>query len=931
MRKRATTVLTLLLLICLTAGLGGVGSLSAAAQAKGIVSTFSESFDGWVNQNPAEASVELERDPTEGGVLHMTFKGNDPGIKFDYAQPISTEEYSVLAVRMKVSLVSEEFANYDSANKEKDFHAELVFCNDESRSFTPDKELFPSIDADSEYHTYLWNFRDNNLYSILGNSASKFTGSITALRFDPCWFRVPTAGKSIEGECWIDYIRWYGSMEQAQSDQDNQWEDDASVGGEGSELLFPFTYGLNNWSAAPAGNIGWENAGVGVRLGAEPVSMRYRYAFGVDALSYRALAVKLINSSNASSLTLRYATKGSPELNAEKSITLEMQPNFEQEQLLVFDLSQQSQYYGLVRELELILPEGEGSVWIDYAAFLSVAADADLTFEDDVRELPDCELLMWNFAETTEGFEVGGATAENAFQALSLVPEGKVTLTKTFDTPLNSAYYPTLRIRVRNRAQATELRLYFAGEDEDFDLSRSVATELKKGTRYESLVLDLTDSGFCQKPVSKLRIELADAGNTGDILFDYLRFYRSLTEAEEDGDFEDDPSEHPYAHTLFNFGLLASNWKNASEANGQIVQQENGIRLTAKGLNPAITYQYESGDFSDWEVGVDAYSYRYAVIHMTVNAAQSSPKAQFFFQRDLVGENTFDKNRSLTFDVQQGEGHYVLDLTKNHYYTGTISAFKFQPILDASAGDFAEIDYILLCETAEQAQAAVSDRTIGQVPREAKSVFDFTKEADAFDNARQTHSSMTVTEEGMKIDIVSNDPVFIYQYVYDGIGLDTTKYKAAKIVLKNNTPSTLMEFYYETLHNGVVKGWGMADNYKTASITANDSEFKEYVLDFTNESDWVGVITKLRLDPAWFDAGQGEGSVTVKSLTFYETLEDAMGTRAQGGEDGIDHYLPADRTGYRVACIVLGCLAAAAAVAGGLLMWSDQRDKRRKA
>ena len=161
---------------------------------------------------------------------------------------------------------------------------------------------------------------------------------------------------------------------------------------------------------------------------------------------------------------------------------------------------------------------------------------------------------------------------------------------------------------------------------------------------------------------------------------------------------------------------------------------------------------------------------------------------------------------------------------------------------------------------------------------------------------------MTVTEEGMKIDIVSNDPVFIYQYVYDGIGLDTTKYKAAKIVLKNNTPSTLMEFYYETLHNGVVKGWGMADNYKTASITANDSEFKEYVLDFTNESDWVGVITKLRLDPAWFD-----------------------------GEDGIDHYLPADRTGYRVACIVLGCLAAAAAVAGGLLMWSDQRDKRRKA
>ena len=172
MRKRATTVLTLLLLICLTAGLGGVGSLSAAAQAKGIVSTFSESFDGWVNQNPAEASVELERDPTEGGVLHMTFKGNDPGIKFDYAQPISTEEYSVLAVRMKVSLVSEEFANYDSANKEKDFHAELVFCNDESRSFTPDKELFPSIDADSEYHTYLWNFRDNNLYSILGNSAA---------------------------------------------------------------------------------------------------------------------------------------------------------------------------------------------------------------------------------------------------------------------------------------------------------------------------------------------------------------------------------------------------------------------------------------------------------------------------------------------------------------------------------------------------------------------------------------------------------------------------------------------------------------------------------------------------------------------------------------------------------------------------------------
>ena len=896
-KKRATGVTLVILLLSLAVAfavaMGGT-AVKAADSPDYITTTFANDMGRWVSDPGSTASTEIMFDEAEGGYLKMNLTGGSPTIVLDNIA-LDTSLYKAMAFRVK----------YDLQDPDKMAHPSLgnhfsIYIASESVAFGSAlwwPNITEQVKADG-WVNIIVDFTDGNIIHP-SYPGSKWEGTINKFRLDPIWSegQAWTKGDSIS----IDFVKFYADKAAAEDEINAGYQDDATVNAKGSENFFNFTKSAQDWTMANMNpsNSGWQGsgdlkaslAGEGLYAANDPQFNR-EWKIGVSLDEYKYLAVKMKNGTSDTQSKIYYM-RDSEGPDESRAATAAITANADDYQIAVFDMSAVSNWNGVPKKIRFDIVEGaaeSGEVLVDWIGFYKSQDEIpELDWEDDDRTLPEGPVVEFPFTSSAEGW-LGNddAVLSNEFNALKItVDESKndPNITYKFENGLKTSTYPVMQIKMRNQTAGETMEIYFAGKDEVIDGSKIITHTITANDRtHQIYTLNLGATGaWLNSDVYTLRIDPTNAGG-GNVLIDYIRFYRSMDEAEANGLYEDDSVARPNSHTEFNFSLYNSYWTNASSSNGDVSCLGGNMVVDVKGESPAVEYNYEHGDYSDWAEGVDAKTYNYLVIKMKVSSARSDVTGSLMFKRNLSGEQ-FSADRAFTFNVTPGAWQkIIIDLSKNHYWNSTVSGLRLLPVLEGVSGEKAEIDYIKFYKTT--ADITVDGDYNDDPTGDAKTYFDFREMENRFDAARETHGKAEITDGGMVTTITDKDPVLMYSYVYDGVGLNADEYKYMKICFKNESSSTMWEFMWDAMDSdGNISNWGASSNVSIETMSANDTDFKEYFIDFSKKEDWKGTILRLRYDPAgWIDE-EGSGKVTTRYIKFYKTMEEALSDDPWGSDN----------------------------------------------
>lgn len=125
----------------------------------------------------------------------------------------------------------------------------------------------------------------------------------------------------------------------------------------------------------------------------------------------------------------------------------------------------------------------------------------------------------------------------------------------------------------------------------------------------------------------------------------------------------------------------------------------------------------------------------------------------------------------------------------------------------------------------------------------------FDNGAEGWVSANANESTVSFKDGIMVVNVTGIDPALSTQ---NDLNLPTDTVKKIKVRMKNETKGTKAQFYYLTKESSA---WG-EDKHIDFDITANDSDFKEYVIDMTEAPGWKGTLTCLRLDPTSRSTGK---------------------------------------------------------------------------
>lgn len=94
----------------------------------------------------------------------------------------------------------------------------------------------------------------------------------------------------------------------------------------------------------------------------------------------------------------------------------------------------------------------------------------------------------------------------------------------------------------------------------------------------------------------------------------------------------------------------------------------------------------------------------------------------------------------------------------------------------------------------------------------------------------------------LNLNITGGDP---YIHSPDNLNISASTYRFIKIRLKNTSNGNEAKFYWITTSN---TQWNETKSI-SFTTTRNDTDFKEYIIDLTNNSNWTGTLKQIRFDP----------------------------------------------------------------------------------
>ncbi len=134
----------------------------------------------------------------------------------------------------------------------------------------------------------------------------------------------------------------------------------------------------------------------------------------------------------------------------------------------------------------------------------------------------------------------------------------------------------------------------------------------------------------------------------------------------------------------FNTNNYSEGWTLTQSLNGTVTGGNYNLTVTA-----ADPYMH-----SPSSLGVDASMYKYFVVRM--KNTTSDNKAEFFWITTTDG--AYDGNKRIIFDVKPNDtdySTYIIDLSKNTYWKGTVKQLRLDPSWNAVSGSIS-IDYLKL-------------------------------------------------------------------------------------------------------------------------------------------------------------------------------------------------------------------------------------------
>lgn len=944
-KKKVVAVLMFLFIIAAICSVMFGYYLMPKAEEDPITTTFSVDMGAWASDPGSTASTEIAFDDIEGGYLKMSLTGGSPSLVMDGIS-IDTAQYTAMAFRVKYDLQNPSQMAHPSMGNRFSVYYGSDTVGYGSALFWPNVTIDKGV-----WQTVIVDFTDTSLKHP-DYPGTTWDGVVSKFRLDPIWSEKQyyEPGDVIS----IDFIKFYADKASAEAEIGAGFEDDALVNASGSENYFNFTKGNQNWEQSQnnADGSGWSEAGeLKVVLGNDDPQISYNWKIGVSLDRYKYLAFKMKNGTVGEQAKIYFGTKTSPDYDESKTGTVNLEPSSDYA-VYVFNMSENANWKGVLTSLRFDVVDDSankptsGEVLLDWIGFYeNEDSIPEADWEDDDMTLPEGPVEEFAFTDSTEGW-VGNSdvTLGNSFSALQLMTEqdkNDPNITYIYENGLKTSTYTVMQVKIRNKTAGTKFTVYFAEKDAQID-----------GTNFADFTISANDSGYqiytfnlasasnwSNQDVYTLRIDPSDVGG-GEILIDYIRFYRSMNEAETNGEYEDDSVLRPNAHSEFNFNLYNTYWRNASSDNADVVCKDGSMVVTLKDVAPVVEYEWEHGDYSDWAEGIDAKTWNYAVMKVRVTSERENIAGKLQFRRNLVGEK-YTSDMAYDFTVATGGWEIIqIDLQANHFWNSTIAALRLYPIVEGISGEIFEIDYLKFYKTQDD---IIVDGDYEDDPTgEAKNYFDFRETENRFDEARGSHGTVSITEEGMVTDIKGQDPVLMYSYVYDGVGLNADKYKFMKISLKNESTATMYEVFWDSMdEEGNVTTWGTTTNFTIETMSANDTEFKEYIIDFSAKEGWEGTILRLRYDPAgWLNETDVSGKVTTQYIKFYETAEEAAadqpwddgsGSETPENPDGSDgtedpdgsekpgdlvnEYTEWKKNPMAIAGLIIGCIGLASAVA----------------
>ena len=119
---------------------------------------------------------------------------------------------------------------------------------------------------------------------------------------------------------------------------------------------------------------------------------------------------------------------------------------------------------------------------------------------------------------------------------------------------------------------------------------------------------------------------------------------------------------------------------------------------------------------------------------------------------------------------------------------------------------------------------------------------------------------MKAQQGALWVGIAGNDPA-IKSGTFE---MPADEYKYLKLRIKNESPQSELFFMFIRKDSTV---WGGVKKF-IINITGGDTEYKEYIVDITKNSEWTGTITQFRIDPV-----NPPGSDTVTADFYIDSIE----------------------------------------------------------
>lgn len=159
-----------------------------------------------------------------------------------------------------------------------------------------------------------------------------------------------------------------------------------------------------------------------------------------------------------------------------------------------------------------------------------------------------------------------------------------------------------------------------------------------------------------------------------------------------------------------------------------------------------------------------------------------------------------------------------------------------------------EFDYDLIIGTIDEIRDHVYARMTGYV-------WNFNRTGDAEGWTFLLDTAGHVVEDGaLKFDVTGPDPILESPPIVLAGPLN----RYVHLRLKNGTDGTAAQIFWSN-----EKGGPGAGRVKSFTISANDSTYRDYVIDMSGEAGWEGTLSSLRIDPV---AGTARGPIEITAI-----------------------------------------------------------------